>query len=401
MEMVYDYMIVGGGIVGLSTGYALIKKHPRAKVLIVEKEPSLAAHQTGRNSGVIHSGIYYKPGSLKARFAREGGKKLIEYCEKNSIHYDICGKLIVATEETELVELEKLYKRGLENGLPVEMVNYDEMKEIEPNVNGISAIKVPMAGIVNYKQVSESYAKDYLENGGELKLNTKVVDIREKDDEIEVVTDHGVFRTKYFINCAGLFSDRITKMAGVDPKMKIVPFRGEYYKLKESKSHLVNNLIYPVPDPQFPFLGVHITRMINGEIHVGPNAVLAFKREGYKKTDLNVNDLLEILSYPAFWKIAKQYLKYGLGEMHRSVSKQKFLESLQRLVPAIAKEDLVTTEAGVRAQALTIDGKLVDDFMIIKSKRSIHVCNAPSPAATASMAIGEEIVTYIDSLLVV
>lgn len=401
MEMIYDYMIVGGGIVGLSTGYALIKKHPRAKVLILEKEPSLAAHQTGRNSGVIHTGIYYKPGSLKARFAREGGKKLIEYCEKNSIHYDICGKLIVATEETELVELEKLYKRGLENGLSVEMINYDKMKEIEPNVNGISAIKVPMAGIVNYKQVSESYAKDYRENGGELKLNTKVVDIKEKDDEIEVVTDHGVFHTKYFINCAGLFSDRITKMAGVDPKMKIVPFRGEYYKLKESKSNLVNNLIYPVPDPQFPFLGVHLTRMINGEIHVGPNAVLAFKREGYKKTDLNVNDLLEILSYPAFWKIAKQHLKYGLGEMHRSVSKQKFLESLQRLVPAIVKEDLVTTEAGVRAQALTIDGKLVDDFMIIKSKRSIHVCNAPSPAATASMAIGEEIVTYIDSLLVV
>jgi (S)-2-hydroxyglutarate dehydrogenase len=397
--MIYDYIIVGGGIVGLSTGFALRNKHPKAKLLIIEKEPSLAAHQTGRNSGVIHSGIYYKPGSLKARFAREGRKKLLEYCEKHSIEYDICGKLIVATEEQELIELDKLYQRGIENGLKIEMINQDEMKEIEPYVNGISAIKVPIAGIVDYKQISESYANNVLEQGGELKLNTKVIDIKEKDNEIEIVTTKGVFHTKHFINCAGLFSDRVTKMAGMNPNMKIVPFRGEYYKLKESKSYLVNNLIYPVPDPEFPFLGVHLTRMINGEIHVGPNAVLAFKREGYKKTDVNVNDLFEVLTYPAFWKIAKQHLKYGLGEMHRSISKIKFLESLRKLVPAIELDDLVKTEAGVRAQALTVDGKLVDDFIILKGKRSIHVCNAPSPAATASIAIGEEIASYMDSLV--
>ncbi|RFU64810.1 L-2-hydroxyglutarate oxidase [Peribacillus glennii] len=399
--MRYDYIIAGGGIVGLSTGYALLSKYPKANLLLIEKEETIAAHQTGRNSGVIHSGIYYRPGSLKARFAKEGGKKLIEYCDQHSINYDICGKLIVATDESELTELDKLYQRGLENGLNIEIINKEEMKEIEPNVNGISAIKVPMAGIVNYKQVSESFAKNILEKGGELKVNTKVVDIKEKDEEIEVMTNQGTFTTKYFINCGGLFSDRITIMAGVDPKMKIVPFRGEYYKLKESKSHLVNNLIYPVPDPQFPFLGVHLTRMINGEIHVGPNAVLAFKREGYKKTDLDLNDLMEVLSYPAFWKIAKQHLRYGIGEMHRSVSKKKFLESLRKLVPAVQLDDLVKTESGVRAQALTIDGQLVDDFLILKSKRSIHVCNAPSPAATASMAIGEEIVSYIDSLVLV
>ena len=399
--MFYDYIIVGGGIVGLSTGYALTEKQPNAKILIIEKEASLAAHQTGRNSGVIHSGIYYKPGSLKARFAREGGKKLIEYCEKNSIQYDICGKLIVATEEHELIELNKLYERGIENGLKVELINQDELKELEPHANGISAIKVPMAGIVNYKQISESLANEIQEKGGEIKTKTKVLDIKEKSDEIEVETNNGSFNTKYLINCAGLFSDRITKMSGIDPKMKIVPFRGEYFKLKESKSYLVKNLIYPVPDPQFPFLGVHLTRMVNGEIHVGPNAVLAFKREGYKKTDLDLNDLFDTLTYPAFWKIARKHLRYGLGEMHRSISKNKFLESLQRLVPEVELDDLVKTEAGVRAQALTIDGKLVDDFIILKSKRSIHVCNAPSPAATASIAIGEEIVSYLDSLLVV
>jgi (S)-2-hydroxyglutarate dehydrogenase len=399
--MTYDYIIIGGGIVGLATGYALTNQQPNSKILILEKEPSLAAHQTGRNSGVIHSGIYYKPDSLKARFAKEGGKKLIKYCEENSIQYDICGKLIVATEEYELIELNKLYDRGIQNGLKIQLIDKDELKELEPHANGISAIKVPMAGIVNYKQISESLADKITARGGEIKVSTKVVDIKEKNEEIEVETDKGSFKAKYLINCAGLFSDRITKMAGMDPKMKIVPFRGEYFKLKESKSYLVKNLIYPVPDPQFPFLGVHLTRMINGEIHVGPNAVLAFKREGYKKTDLDINDLLETLSYPAFWKIARKHLRYGLSEMHRSISKNKFLESLQRLVPEVNLEDLVKTEAGVRAQALTYDGKLVDDFIILKSKRSIHVCNAPSPAATASLAIGEEIVTYLESLLTV
>ncbi|MGE8203213.1 L-2-hydroxyglutarate oxidase [Heyndrickxia sp. NPDC080065] len=396
--MHYDFLIIGCGIVGLSTGYTIMKKYPKAKLLLLEKESEWAAHQTGRNSGVIHSGIYYKPGSLKAKFAKEGGEKLIHFCQEYGIHYDICGKIIVATEDRELIELDKLYNRGLENGLKIEKLNKNQMQNIEPSVNGVAAIKVPMAGIVDYKKVSEAFAHYMLNRGGELKTETAVEEIHENDNEIIVGTNRGTFYTKHLINCAGLFSDRIAKLAGIDPKMKIIPFRGEYYKLKESKSHLVKNLIYPVPDPKFPFLGVHLTRMTNGEIHAGPNAVLALKREGYKKTDFDLNDIYDVLSYPAFWKIAKQNMKYGLAEMYRSFNKNKFLESLRKLVPDIEKDDLVEADSGVRAQALSIDGKLIDDFMIIKSKRSIHVCNAPSPAATASIAIGEEIVSNIDHL---
>lgn len=275
------------------------------------------------------------------------------------------------------------------------------MLEIEPNVNGIEAIKVPLAGIVDNKKVSEAFGEFILHQGGELKKGAAVEEIYENDNEIVVGTKQGTFYGKKLINCAGLFSDRIAKLAGVDPKMKIIPFRGEYFKLKESKSHLVKNLIYPVPDPNFPFLGVHLTRMTSGEIHAGPNAVLALKREGYKKTDFDLHDVYDVLTYPAFWKIAKQNMKYGMGEMYRSFNKNKFLESLRKLVPSIEKDDLVEADSGVRAQALTVDRKLIDDFMIIKSKRSIHICNAPSPAATASMAIGEEIVSYINQLDIV
>ncbi|MBP3041379.1 L-2-hydroxyglutarate oxidase [Bacillaceae bacterium Marseille-Q3522] len=396
--MQYDYLIIGGGIVGLSTAYALLKKHPQASMIVLEKEASWSQHQTGRNSGVIHSGIYYKPGSLKARFAKEGGRRLRQFCDENNIKYDICGKIIVATEEKEMPELQKLYQRGLDNKLAIEKISQAEMKEIEPNVNGIAAIKVPMAGIVDYKEVSVSLARNIEKLGGALQTDTKVIDIRESEKEVEVTTNNGVFHGTQLINCAGLFCDRVAKMAGVNPKMKIIPFRGEYFQLKKEKAHLVKNLIYPVPDPQFPFLGVHLTRMIDGEIHAGPNAVLAFKREGYHKTDLNLFDLFDVLTYPAFWKIAGQHLRYGMGEMYRSINKNKFLQSLQQLVPAIEKDDLVKAEAGVRAQALTIDGKLIDDFMILKGKRSIHVCNAPSPAATASLSIGEEIAAYADRI---
>ncbi|WP_066292470.1 L-2-hydroxyglutarate oxidase [Bacillus sp. FJAT-29937] len=395
--MKYDYIIIGGGIVGLSTGYSIMKKYPNVKLLLLEKENEWATHQTGRNSGVIHSGIYYKPGSLKARFARSGGEKLIQFCNENEIEYDICGKIIVATDVNELDELEKLYKRGLDNGLQLEKINKEQMLEIEPNVNGIQAIKVPAAGIVDYKEVSKAFANFILTSGGDIKTGTIVEEIHENDKEISVGTNKGTFYGKKLINCAGLFSDRVAKLAGVNPKMKIIPFRGEYFKLKESKSHLVKNLIYPVPDPKFPFLGVHLTRMTNGEIHAGPNAVLALKREGYKKTDFNLYDMYDVLTYPAFWKIAKQNMKYGMGEMYRSINKNKFLESLRKLVPSLEKDDLVEADSGVRAQALTMDGKLIDDFMIIKGKRSIHVCNAPSPAATASIAIGEEIVSYIEN----
>lgn len=396
--MIYDFIIVGGGIVGLATGYSLIKKYPDASLLILEKESTVAAHQTGRNSGVIHSGIYYKPGSLKAKYAKEGAKRLIEYCKENEIKYDICGKLIIATEEEELPNLESLYLRGKENGLTIEKIDMEQIREIEPHANGIAAIKVPMTGIVNYQEVALSLAANIEERGGVLETDTVVKNIIENDDGVIVQTSKGNFNSKYFFNCAGLYSDRIARLAGVDPGMKIIPFRGEYYKLKEDKANLVKNLIYPVPNPQFPFLGVHLTRMINGETHAGPNAVLAFKREGYKKTDFNLRDLAEVLSYRPFWKIVKKHLRYGIMEMYRSVNRRVFLKSLQRLVPEVQEGDLIPAEAGIRAQALTNKGDLIDDFMIIKGKRSIHVCNAPSPAATASLAIGEEIVQYLNEL---
>lgn len=396
--MRYDVIIIGGGIVGLSTGLALINNYPNLKLLILEKEKSWSSHQTGHNSGVIHSGIYYKPGSMKATLAQKGGKLLIDYCKRNDIKIDICGKLITATKPKQLPLLDNLYHRGLQNGLAIRKIQKEEFKEIEPYMNGIAAIQVPMAGIVDYKQVSASIAKEIASKGGELKLATQVVDIHESKDSIEVVTNQGSFTTSYLVNCAGLFCDRVAKLAGIDPRMKIIPFRGEYYTLKESKSYLVKNLIYPVPDPNFPFLGVHLTRMINGEIHAGPNAVMAFKREGYKKTDFSLRDTLDTLTYPAFWKIASSYIGYGLNEYYRSFSKTAFLNALRELVPDIEESDIVPAEAGVRAQALTIDGKLIDDFLILKSSRSIHVCNAPSPAATASIAIGNEIVNYLNTL---
>ncbi|MBD8067923.1 L-2-hydroxyglutarate oxidase [Bacillus sp. PS06] len=395
--MLYDYIVIGGGIVGLSTAYALKKKYPHAKILIVEKEETVAAHQTGRNSGVIHSGIYYKPGSLKARLAQEGSRTLINFCQQNEIEFEICGKLIVATDQEELLHMDNLYHRGLKNGLSIKKIGIEEMKEYEPNVAGIAAIHVPTAGIVNYKKVAQSMVRYILENGGELKTNTKVENIIEQEKEIVLETSNGTFHTSYLINCAGLFSDRMVKLQGIDPQLKIIPFRGEYFELKDEKKNLVNNLIYPVPNPKFPFLGVHLTRMIDGSIHVGPNAVLAFKREGYKKTDFNMKDFFEVMTYPPFWQIAKKNLTYGMGEMYRSINKKQFLTAVQKLVPAVQIDDLIPSNAGVRAQALTNEGELLDDFKMIRGNRSIHVCNAPSPAATASLSIGEEIVEYLEN----
>lgn len=391
----YDFAIVGGGIVGLSTGMALYKRFPNAKVVIIEKESVVAEHQTGHNSGVIHSGIYYKPGSFKARFARQGSKSMTEFCQMYGIEHDICGKVIVATKQEEMPLLENLYQRGLQNELAIHKIDSDELKEIEPHVKGLGAIRVPQAGIVNYRQVSEKFAEIIQEHGGEIRLNTKVEKMWEESDQVVIETNRGTLKAGIAINCAGLHSDRVAAATGYKTDMKILPFRGEYYKLKPEKRYLVKHLIYPVPNPKFPFLGVHFTRMISGEIDAGPNAVLSFKREGYKKTDFNARDLIESLSFPGLWKMAGKFAKEGLDEYVRSFSKKQFTKSLQELIPEIQEDDLIPAPAGVRAQALTSDGNMVDDFHIIMGKRTIHVCNAPSPAATASIEIGKEVVNRI------
>ncbi|MER2127305.1 L-2-hydroxyglutarate oxidase [Solibacillus sp.] len=387
-----DVVIVGGGIVGLSVALELTTQFPQKKVVILEKENSVSMHQTGNNSGVIHSGIYYKPGSFKARFAKQGSESMVAFCKEHGIEYDICGKVIVATEEHELPLLNNLYKRGLENGLEIEMLTPNELNVIEPHVVGLGAIRVPQAGIVNYKQVSDKMRELIEARGSEIRCGEEVRKIDEQADAVVIETNKGTYHARVFINCAGLQSDRIAKMAGYHADLKIVPFRGEYYKLKDSSKWLVKHLIYPVPNPDFPFLGVHYTRMIGGAIEAGPNAVLSFKREGYKKVDFNLFDLAETLTYKGFWKLASKNMKEGMNEMARSYSKALFVKSLQKLIPEITTDDLEPGGAGVRAQALKSDGSMVDDFYFIRGKRSIHVLNAPSPAATASIEIGKEIV---------
>jgi L-2-hydroxyglutarate oxidase len=387
----YDFAIIGGGIVGLSAGMALSKRYPNARIVVLEKESNWAYHQTGNNSGVIHSGIYYKPGSFKAKFCREGSRSMVEFCQEHGIDYEVCGKVIVATEPKELPLLENLYKRGLENGLNVTKIAAEEVKEIEPYVNCIAGIRVPTTGIANYKQVCQKYADIIKSQGGELRLNTKVEKISEIGETQVLETNNGTFETRFVINCAGLHSDRIAKLGHVDPKAKIVPFRGEYYELTPEKRYLVKTLIYPVPNPAFPFLGVHFTRMIDGSVHAGPNAVLSFKREGYKKTDFDLRDFAEVMTYAGFWKLAAKHADEGIQEIIRSFSKAAFVRSLQKLIPSVQADDLVPTHAGVRAQALMNDGKLVDDFLIVEGKNAIHVCNAPSPAATSSIEIGKAI----------
>jgi (S)-2-hydroxyglutarate dehydrogenase len=390
-----DFLIVGGGIVGLSTGMALYDRFPNAKVVVLEKEAEIASHQTGHNSGVIHSGIYYQPGSFKAEFARKGSTSMKHFCEAHGIEHDICGKVIVATKKEELPLLDSLYDRGLENKLDIQKIGVDELKEIEPHVNGLGAIRVPQAGIVNYKQVSQKFSEIIEENGGEIKLNVKVEKIIEESDYVIVETKNETFKARTVINCAGLHSDRVAQAAGYKTDMQIVPFRGEYFNLVPEKRHLVKHLIYPVPNPKFPFLGVHFTRMIGGEVDAGPNAVLSFKREGYKKTDFSARDLAEVLRYKGFWLLANKFKKEGMEEYARSFSKKRFTKSLQQLIPEITEKDLIPAPAGVRAQALSADGNMVDDFIIIMGKNTIHVCNAPSPAATASIEIGKEIVRRI------
>lgn len=391
----YDFAIIGGGIVGLSIGMNLSQTYPDASILILEKENQWAAHQTGNNSGVIHSGIYYKPGSFKAKFSRDGCHSMVEFCQMHNIDHEVCGKVIVATDESELTRLDNLYQRGLENNIEVKRISSEEVKEFEPHVNSVGGIYVASTGIVNYKQVCLKYAQIIAECGGDLRLNTKVQKILTRGNFQVLETNNGTFETRFIVNCGGLYSDRVAKLGNVSPKAKIVPFRGEYYELTPEKRYLVKGLIYPVPNPDFPFLGVHFTRMIDGSVHAGPNAVLSLKREGYKKTDFDLRDFTEVMTYPGFWKLAAKHADEGIKEIIRSFSKAAFVRSLQTLIPEVQEKDVVPTHAGVRAQALMGDGKLVDDFLIVQGQNSIHVCNAPSPAATSSLEIGKAIVAKI------
>jgi L-2-hydroxyglutarate oxidase LhgO len=388
----YDAIIVGGGIVGLATAYRLLEAKPQLKILLLEKESKLAAHQTGNNSGVLHAGLYYKPGSEKARCAVQGLQQMVAFCREHGIAHEQCGKIVVATEPNELERLENLWTRGNANGLQgLRKLNPAQIKEIEPHAAGIAAIHVPQEGIVDYPAVCEKLGELIRQRGGEIKLNARVEKIISDGGEKVVETSAGNFRAKFVVTCGGLHADRVVKMSGQKPTAKIVPFRGEYYVIKKDRQHLVRNLIYPVPDAKFPFLGVHFTRLIHGGIEAGPNAVLAFAREGYKWTDFNLRDFAESLTFPGLWKFLAKYPSLCGYEIRRSLSRAEFTRSLQKLVPEIRAEDIEPGGAGVRAQAMTRDGKLVEDFHFDEAPGMLHVVNAPSPAATASLAIGQNI----------
>lgn len=387
-----DIVIVGGGIVGLATAYHLTEKYPDKKILVLEKEDEVAHHQTGNNSGVIHSGLYYKPGSLKAKNCIDGYHMMIQFCDEHQIPYDLCGKVVVATDKSELGRLRDLFDRGRENGLEgLEMLDQARLKEIEPHLAGIQGIRVPQTGIVNYKQVCQKLAEIITQRGGEIHLNTLVQSMKETADNVQITTSTISVECQLIINCAGLYSDEVAKMHLGKLDTRIIPFRGEYFELTVEAEHLVKHLIYPVPDPNFPFLGVHFTRMIGGGIEAGPNAVFAFKKEGYLRTDFNFKEFFGSLLWPGFQKVMFKYWKTGLGEMYRSFSKKAFTKALQRLIPEVQEEHLVPAPAGVRAQACDRTGGLLDDFKIVHEKRAIHVINAPSPAATSSLSIGKTI----------
>ena len=390
-----DIIIIGGGIVGLATAYNLSTRYPELSITILEKENEVAAHQSGHNSGVLHSGIYYKPGSLKALNCRKGKALMEQFCETHDIPYNICGKVIVATSEDERPVLHDIYARGQANGVVCEIIDREQLMELEQHTAGIEAIHVPESGIVDYVEVCRKLAALITEAGNEIKLGAKVTSISEEPNEVAIETTAGDYQAGYLINCAGLYSDRVTKMSGMDAPAQIIPFRGEYYELKPEAEYLCHSLIYPVPDPKFPFLGVHFTLMIDGRVECGPNAVLAFAREGYTLTDFNAGELLETLRYPGFQKLAGRFWRTGMGEMWRSASKRAFVSALQKLVPEIREEHLVKAPAGIRAQALLPDGSMMDDFAYQESARIVNVINAPSPAATSSLAIGENVVDQL------
>jgi L-2-hydroxyglutarate oxidase len=388
--------VVGAGIVGLAVALEILKRYPSASVVVFDKEPRIANHQTGHNSGVVHSGIYYKPGSLKARLCVEGAEALLSFCNKNDVPYHRCGKVIVATEENELPLLDGLFTRGQSNGLKgLRSLDAEEIREIEPHAAGIRGIYVPGTAIVDYRRVAEAYARLIVSQGGHIVLGHEVTALVRSGERITLETTGGSMSARLVINCAGLQSDRVRRLADAGRDPTIVPFRGEYYQISPKKDHLVKGLIYPVPDPQFPFLGVHFTRRIGGGVEAGPNAVLAFNREGYSKTSFNLRDVAEYAAFPGFWKMASKHWQMSLREYYRSCSKTAFVRALQRLLPELTADDLLPGGSGVRAQALGLDGKLIDDFHIVFAKGLVNVCNVPSPAATASLAIARYIVDRI------
>jgi L-2-hydroxyglutarate oxidase len=389
------YVIVGGGIVGLATAHHLLTERPGARVTVLEKEPGWGAHQTGHNSGVIHAGVYYKPGSLKARLCHAGSRSMVKFCLEHGIPVKVCGKLIVATDSSELPRLRALHERSVANGLDVRLVSPAEARSFEPEINAVRAMHVRSTGIVDYGQVCDVLATLLADGGATLLPGVEVRGIRTAGREVVLGTTAGAVRADVLINCAGLQADRIARLAGVRPPARIIPFRGEYYELAPDRRHLVRGLIYPVPDPAFPFLGVHLTRMIDGSVHAGPNAVLALAREGYRWRDVRPRDVADALAWPGLWRLARRHYRYELTEIRRSLSRRLFAASLARLVPAVGPDDLRPAHAGVRAQAITRTGELVDDFLIVAGQRQVHVLNAPSPAATSSLEIARHIVEQL------
>jgi len=389
-------IVVGGGLVGLATAYKLPLRYPAARVTVLEKEDKVCAHQSGHNSGVLHSGLYYKPGSLKARLAVSGIREMVAFCQKHKVPHEICGKLVVAADESEVPRLRGLLERGNQNGLEgLQLLNREQMRQIEPHVGGLEALRVPQEGIVDYGKVCDALQKEIEAQGGSVVLGAKVTGLELRQEEWQIECTAGSYQADFVINCAGLHCDRLSMLAGEKREVRIVPFRGEYYQIKPERQHLVRNLIYPVADPQFPFLGVHFTRLIHGGIEAGPNAVLALAREGYRKTDLKVADVWDALTFSGLWRFLAKHKRMSWDELRRSFSRRLFCESLQKLVPEIRETDLAPGGAGVRAQAMSPDGTLVQDFCLLNRPRALHVLNAPSPAATASLAIGEEIANLV------
>lgn len=388
----FDTLIIGAGIAGLATALQLLRQRPELKLAVFEKETAVAAHQSSRNSGVIHSGIYYRPGSLRAQNCLQGYSMLLDFCREHALPFDICGKIIVATEQAERPQLDMIYQRGIANGLNgLRKIGPEEIAAIEPHVRAVEAVWVPQAGITNYGQVTKKYAELVEQAGGEIHTGVQVEKIQVSGNEVIVAGPNREVAANLVISCAGLYSDQIAQRSGAHPGVQILPFRGEFYQLKPEREHLVRNLIYPVPNPNFPFLGVHFTRMIGGGIEAGPNAVLAFRREGYSRSDVHFGELFEILRFPGFRRLARNHWRYGLDEMRRSFSKKYFVHALQRLIPEIRSEDVMPARSGVRAMACTPEGALLDDFLILEKPRIINVCNAPSPAATASLAVGQTV----------
>ncbi|MEX2943518.1 L-2-hydroxyglutarate oxidase [Serratia fonticola] len=395
----YDFVIIGGGIIGMSTAMQLISTYPDARIAVLEKEPELAQHQTGHNSGVIHAGVYYTPGSLKARFCLAGNQATKLFCSQHGIPYDNCGKMLVATTPLEMERMRALWERTAANGLEREWLNAEQLQQREPNIVGLGGIFVPSSSIVNYKQVTQAMARVFQQAGGEIFYQADVQALHEHQQGVLVSTSRAEFSARYLVACSGLMADRLVKLLGIDPGFMICPFRGEYFRLASQHNAIVNHLIYPIPDPAVPFLGVHLTRMIDGSVTVGPNAVLAWKREGYDKMDISWRDTLEMGRYPGIRKLVSQNLSLGMGEIKNSLFKSSYLKLVQKYCPSLTAQDLLPYPAGVRAQAVSPDGKLIDDFLFVTTPRTIHVCNAPSPAATSAIPIGQHIVSQVQTLL--